>query len=269
MNANGDQAGDVSWADRYGAWGEIEQEYNPHHIHQPIRLQGQQLDAETGLHYNRFRYYDPGVGQYVSQDPIGLRGGFHAYRYTNQPLQLIDPKGLEAQIVGHSATGPVGRLTNPDSYHLAIQLTPDDKNCDLGGTSTLGGQPSGNFANGNLKSAPNYPGDSKGIVSRQIIPRPEGMSDCEFLKKLKEASKEYCNCLPYSKPSISPIPGSIDGKMDPGKYNSNSYVSGIIQRAGGVPPSLETGGQWQAPGYANPLPITNIIAPVGKVHIQP
>ena len=38
----------------------------------PFKYQGQYEDAETGLYYNRFRYYDPNVGSYISQDPIGL-----------------------------------------------------------------------------------------------------------------------------------------------------------------------------------------------------
>ncbi|WP_235503951.1 RHS repeat-associated core domain-containing protein, partial [Acidovorax sp. Leaf76] len=86
VNANGQAAGQVSWAARYGTWGEVEQEYNPHRIHQPIRFQGQQLDAETGLHYNRFRYYDPQVGQYVTQDPIGLSGGANNALYPVNPI---------------------------------------------------------------------------------------------------------------------------------------------------------------------------------------
>ncbi|MGE6339270.1 RHS repeat-associated core domain-containing protein [Acidovorax sp. NPDC077664] len=100
VNANGQAAGQVSWAARYGAWGEIEQEYNPHRIHQPIRLQGQQLDAETGLHYNRFRYYDPVVGQYVSQDPIGLNGGANKYPYPTSPINYTDARGLQVAGVG-------------------------------------------------------------------------------------------------------------------------------------------------------------------------
>ena len=43
-------------------------------VHQPIRFQGQYFDAETGLHYNFFRYYDPDVGRFISQDLIGLNG---------------------------------------------------------------------------------------------------------------------------------------------------------------------------------------------------
>nr|WP_306305908.1 RHS repeat-associated core domain-containing protein [Prevotella aurantiaca] len=37
----------------------------------PFKYQGQYEDAETGLYYNRFRYYDPNAGSYISQDPIG------------------------------------------------------------------------------------------------------------------------------------------------------------------------------------------------------
>jgi RHS repeat-associated protein len=41
----------------------------------PFRYQGQYHDIETGLYYNRFRYYDPEMGQYTQPDPIGLEGG--------------------------------------------------------------------------------------------------------------------------------------------------------------------------------------------------
>ncbi|GAB6960848.1 hypothetical protein JCM15754A_21830 [Prevotella aurantiaca JCM 15754] len=41
----------------------------------PYKFNGKQFDAETGLYYNRFRYYDPNAGSYISQDPIGLKGG--------------------------------------------------------------------------------------------------------------------------------------------------------------------------------------------------
>ncbi len=96
MDANGPQAGLVTWAATYHAWGAVREEYDPHGINQPIRFQGQQLDAETGLHYNRFRYYDPILGQYVTQDPIGLVGGSHSYAYVgNDPLNWVDPRGLE------------------------------------------------------------------------------------------------------------------------------------------------------------------------------
>ncbi len=44
---------------------------------QNLRMQGQYLDRETGLHYNLFRYYDPDCGRFTQQDPIGLAGGIN------------------------------------------------------------------------------------------------------------------------------------------------------------------------------------------------
>jgi len=44
-------------------------------IENNLRFQGQYFDEETGLHYNRHRYYDPSLGQFTTQDPIGLLGG--------------------------------------------------------------------------------------------------------------------------------------------------------------------------------------------------
>ena len=58
----------------------------------PFKYQGQYEDAETGLYYNRFRYYDPNGGSYISQDPIGLAGGSRLYGYvhdTNSWLYIL------------------------------------------------------------------------------------------------------------------------------------------------------------------------------------
>ncbi len=58
---------------------------------------GQQYDEESGLYYNRHRYYDPLQGRYMTQDPIGLRGmGF--YQYPLNPVQYIDSMGLASKI---------------------------------------------------------------------------------------------------------------------------------------------------------------------------
>jgi RHS repeat-associated protein len=91
-----DRDGCVVWAVKLDAWGNVQQEYNPQGIHQAIRLPGQHHDRETGLYYNRHRYYDPVVGSYINQDPIGLKGGWNLFLYTTDPSRKIDPLGLEA-----------------------------------------------------------------------------------------------------------------------------------------------------------------------------
>ncbi|MBP0714258.1 RHS repeat-associated core domain-containing protein [Burkholderia sola] len=89
------QQGEVEWAAALDAWGNLQQEYNPKKLHQPIRLPGQHEDGDTGLYYNRYRYYDPKLGQYANQDPIGLYGGLNGYRYAiSNPAIKIDPLGL-------------------------------------------------------------------------------------------------------------------------------------------------------------------------------
>ncbi|WP_299434345.1 RHS repeat-associated core domain-containing protein [uncultured Maribacter sp.] len=60
----------------------------------PFRYQGQYEDSETGLYYNRFRYYSADSGTYISQDPIKLSGGDNLYAYTRNSNVLIDPLGL-------------------------------------------------------------------------------------------------------------------------------------------------------------------------------
>jgi RHS repeat-associated protein len=62
----------------------------------PFRYQGQYEDSETGLYYNRFRYYDPGSGRYLSQDPIGINGDrTNFYVYVKNPNKWLDILGLQ------------------------------------------------------------------------------------------------------------------------------------------------------------------------------
>nr|WP_299491084.1 RHS repeat-associated core domain-containing protein [uncultured Shewanella sp.] len=59
-----------------------------------IRYQGQVYDNETGLYYNRHRYYDPDSCQYLTPDPIGMAGGLRPSAYVHNPMEWVDPLGL-------------------------------------------------------------------------------------------------------------------------------------------------------------------------------
>jgi RHS repeat-associated protein len=63
---------------------------------QPLRWKGRGYDAETGLIYMRARYYDPTVGRFISEDPIGLEGGINPYTFADgEPVNRADPSGME------------------------------------------------------------------------------------------------------------------------------------------------------------------------------
>ncbi|MEQ5209033.1 RHS repeat-associated core domain-containing protein, partial [Proteus sp. fly-1067] len=94
--------GVASWAGRLNTWGQLafwesregRAENDPNYIDCHFRFAGQFEDNETGLYYNRFRYYDKDSGQYISPDPIGLLGGFNPYGYVHNPVGYIEPLGL-------------------------------------------------------------------------------------------------------------------------------------------------------------------------------
>ena len=86
-------SGQVIWDAHYGAFGQAT--VTTEIIKNNLRLAGQYFDEETGLHYNYFRYYDPSIGRYITNDPVGLAGGINAYAYVGgNPLYWIDPLGL-------------------------------------------------------------------------------------------------------------------------------------------------------------------------------
>nr|WP_260337789.1 RHS repeat-associated core domain-containing protein [Pasteurella testudinis] len=65
-----------------------------HPLDPQLLFAGQYADNESGLAYNRFRYYDPSTGNYLTSDPIGLAGGETPYSYVQNPWDWLDPFGL-------------------------------------------------------------------------------------------------------------------------------------------------------------------------------
>lgn len=78
-----------------------------------IRLPGQWEDEETGLFYNRYRYYDPDSGRYISPDPNGLMPDANLFRYTTNPLHSFDLDGLHE--ADYQWTPPPGSTAAPKS----------------------------------------------------------------------------------------------------------------------------------------------------------
>ncbi|KWO37537.1 hypothetical protein WT95_05395 [Burkholderia stagnalis] len=117
-----DEAGEIAWSARYKAWGEarevIGEAARKAGIVNPLRFAGQYFDRETGLHYNRHRYYDPGSGRFISKDPIGLAGGINVYQYAPNPVQWVDPFGLTKYYRGAKVGNKPSFEPRPGEYKV-------------------------------------------------------------------------------------------------------------------------------------------------------
>ncbi|EFO3454990.1 RHS repeat protein, partial [Escherichia coli] len=124
--------GNTAWRGEYDEWGNQLNEENPYYLHQPYRLPGQQHDEESGLYYNRNRYYDPLQGRYITQDPIGLEGGWSLYAYPLNPVNGIDPLGLSPADV--ALIRRKDQLNHQRAWDILSDTYEDMKRLNLGGT---------------------------------------------------------------------------------------------------------------------------------------
>ncbi|MDN8598864.1 RHS repeat-associated core domain-containing protein [Citrobacter sp. S2-9] len=131
-----DQYGNVRWSGHYGSFGEVRHQtagftgalQHTALAHQPLRYAGQYADSETGLHYNLFRYYDPQVGRFIVQDPIGLNGGWNLYQYAPNPLGWIDPLGLTScQLSKAMEKNGTLRPKNSAAHHIVPETAKGAK----------------------------------------------------------------------------------------------------------------------------------------------
>ena len=106
--------GGVACVYKRGAWGALIANEGAT-ADTPIRLQGQYLDEETGLAYNRFRYFDPEVGGFVSYDPLGLAAGTNSYAFAPNTYSWTDPLGL--------INAPPGLPNEPGIYTITNSIT--------------------------------------------------------------------------------------------------------------------------------------------------
>lgn len=94
--------------------GELDPEADP-----GLLYAGQWQDAESGLCYNRFRYYEPETGMYLVSDPLGLLGGEQTYRYVPNPLRWIDPLGL-------NKGASLSKMMNSSSDLMGLRRQPQN-----------------------------------------------------------------------------------------------------------------------------------------------
>jgi RHS repeat-associated protein len=105
------QTGQLTWqSPKRTLWGKAYQAHDELGLNE-LRFAGQQYDAESGLCYNRFRYYHPDSGCYLSPDPLGLQGGLNTHAYVPNPTGWVDPLGLAGCGIRYGELDHLGRPT--------------------------------------------------------------------------------------------------------------------------------------------------------------
>jgi len=119
----------------------------------PYRFTGREFDSESGIYYNRARYYDTGAGRFLSEDPVGFDGGANFYRYANNnPAMFADPSGLTPDCNNNNCKIEV-KCRGIETKHLGAL---GFKHCDArvvdsnGTTHSLSGGPTGSYNNSSL-----------------------------------------------------------------------------------------------------------------------
>ncbi|ECG1483910.1 hypothetical protein DT144_25100 [Salmonella enterica subsp. enterica] len=121
-----DESGGMAWSQKAGPWGAWNEQTGS--VRNPLRFQGQYFDEESGLHYNRYRYYEPESGRYISADPLKLGAGLNLYQYAPNSLGWIDPLGLKCSILddiiadANKAASKNGRISDIQAKLLRDNL---------------------------------------------------------------------------------------------------------------------------------------------------
>ncbi|WP_314818519.1 RHS repeat-associated core domain-containing protein, partial [Capnocytophaga gingivalis] len=130
-----DSDGMEVWNRQLDIYGRVRKEYKHSSLGDevfpfvPFLYQGQYYDFETNLAYNRFRYYSPETGTYISQDPIRLWGGKNLYVYIEDPNILVDIFGLRkvkpSKTIGQTNIYGKGQVTGPGHSPAMINIADE------------------------------------------------------------------------------------------------------------------------------------------------
>ncbi|MCX8581329.1 hypothetical protein J3U18_06465 [Gilliamella sp. B3482] len=120
-----DDKGELVWQVEFDIYGRIREDIFNNKLFIPFRQLGQYEDVETGLYYNRFRYYNSETGQYISKDPIGLQGNNpNLYAYVHDSNAWVDPFGLSPIFVNPNDINFSQRTVSEVRVFDASKYTP-------------------------------------------------------------------------------------------------------------------------------------------------
>ena len=135
-----DNNGNKVWEQELDIFGRKRRKVNNNSSFIPFKYQGQYEDIETGLYYNRFRYYDSRTGNYISQDPIKLLGGLSLYSYVENTNTFIDEFGLRKGggyngVRSSNVGDEVNHIPAWNSIEIASKMNPELQNLPTHGTT--------------------------------------------------------------------------------------------------------------------------------------
>jgi RHS repeat-associated protein len=214
---------------------------------------GHKYDKDLGLSYMQARYYDPVIGRFYSNDPVGFKSvhSFNRYSYANNnPYKYVDPDGREVKLQWHEVTlggynsGKNHSLltittNNPKHFNNYKRITQIGKLTNSSGQkySTMGAGPNGSW---DLESNYNRSTDAEAHTGGIVISPPNGMSEEAFVDNLIKLDGNYQDNKEYSFD-----PNGTD------TFNSNSYVSGLLNASGVDTSKISVP---NAQGFDKPLP---------------
>jgi len=192
----------------------------------PLRYPGQYFDAETGMHYNFHRYYDPSLGRYLSSDPLGLLGGPDPQGYVGNPLVEMDPLGLSG--CGRSGSSRRRRRNTSSSIMPSLMRRQTSR----GGTLYEERPPGGRYSGSTRRHAAGYDNPTHEHSAMlplwrraAVSPEPAGLSRTEQREWLMDSNRRFRATTPGGT-STGTITGHSNGVLGHAPSASTRWNTG-------------------------------------------